>query len=430
MKTFKLSIFLLGFTISCTHYNGVKEDKKLVDSLIQNFTLPKSVQSHKKDLDFWKNRINPKIYGHVSESRYASALIGRFHEFGNIRDIDTAESILKEINIHYNNSLASPFTALTSTSILRHRFSLADTLLQKAIHLGIDGFTRNTLSFDVDFEIGKYSAAEYSLRQLRGHKDYAYYFRKSKLEHLKGNIDSAIAAMMHAADFAKDVPYLKGIALSNAADLYIHQGELEKAGGLYQNCIRLNPMDLHSILGLSWVILENDHNDSLALKLMEWAKKQNQLPDPLFRLYQYGQAVKDSNLERKYALEFEKVATDSIYGRMYNKYLIEIYTGILHHPEKAEILAKNELINRAIPPTYAWYAYSLMKNSKPQEAYSVYKKFISGKPLESLELYYMGCLFRDLKKGYNAQEFFKAAEKNRFDLSPALQRNLKTFLEE
>jgi len=430
MKNSIYLFFLTAITLSCTSNHQVIENKNFVDSLTHHFSIPKSVEIQEKDLAFWKNRIDPKFPGQVSESRYAGSLIGRFHEFGNIRDIDTAEKILKGINIHYNNSLASPYSALVSTSILRHRFSLADTFLQKAIHLGIGGFTRNTLSFDVDFETGKFSAAQFYLSQLRGHKDYAYYFRKSKWEHFNGNIDSAISSMNRAADLEKDIPYLKGIALSNTADLYVHQGEMEKAGELYRNCIRLNSLDLHSILGLSWVLLEKDQNDSLALTLMNLGRKINALPDPLFRLYQYGQATQDTNLEKKYALEFEKMATDTLYGKMYNKYLIEMYTGILHRPDKAEILAKNELSNRAIPTTYAWYAYSLLRNHKPEQAYSLFKKYISGKPLESLELYYMGCLFQELNKGFNAHEFFKAADKNRFDLSPSFQRNLRKFLEE
>ena len=62
---------------------------------------------------------------------------------------------------------------------------------------------------------------------------------------------------------------------------------------------------------------------------------------------------------------------------MYNKYLIDCYTGILALPEKAEALAKNEISNRATPQTYAWYAWSLAANNKTAEAYSIFKKNMS-----------------------------------------------------
>jgi hypothetical protein len=115
---------------------------------------------------------------------------------------------------------------------------------------------------------------------------------------------------------------------------------------------------------------------------------------------------------------------------MYNKYVIEIYTGILNRPAKAEALAKDELNNRATPQTYAWYAYTLFKNNKKDEAYKVFEANVSGQPLEGLELYYMGKLMKGLDKGYDAGEFFKAADKNKYDLSPALAKDLAANLEE
>jgi len=123
-------------------------------------------------------------------------------------------------------------------------------------------------------------------------------------------------------------------------------------------------------------------------------------------------------------------ATDTIYGKMYNKYLIEIYDGILHNPAKAEELARNELNNRATPQTYAWYAYALFESNKKDEAYKIFQSHVSGQPLEGLELYYMGLMMKGLGKGYNAQEFFKAADKNKYDLSPDMAKALAADLEE
>jgi len=60
----------------------------------------------------------------------------------------------------------------------------------------------------------------------------------------------------------------------------------------------------------------------------------------------------------------------------------------------------------------------------------MYEKFVSGKPLEGLELYWMGKIMQGLNKGYNANEFFKAAEKNKYDLSPAKIKDLEKNLEE
>jgi hypothetical protein len=430
MKYLVPALLLASFFVSCKHENSKIVENAYVDSLISHYTLPRQVLDNENDMQFWKNRIDPKLPRQVPESKYAGTLIARFHQFGDIHDVKEAEAILKGVNKTYNNTLPGPFVALTGSAMLQHHFAQADMLFNTAKKIGVDGFTMNTLSFDVNFELGMYSNANFYLRRLKEDKDYSYYFRQSKMDHFNANIDSAISNMIRAADQEKSQPYLRGIALSNAADLYIHAGDLQKAASLYKACIKLNSVDFHSILGLGWIALVHDKNDTLAEKIFKFVLTKNKLPDPLFKLYQMAQQRGDKTLEKQYADEFVAKSTDTIYGKMYNKYVIEIYTGILHQPAKAEELAKNELHNRATPQTYAWYAYTLFEDNKKDEAYKVYEQYVSGKPLEGLELYYMGKMMKGLDKGYNADEFFKAAEKNKYDLSPDMSKDLEANLAE
>jgi hypothetical protein len=428
MRNFIVIICVIVSFTSCSQKSQLVS-YAYTDSLIKHFSLPALAKNNEQNILFWKSRIDPKNPGQVNESKYASALVTRFQLFGDIRDLKQADSVYRNINRVYNNTLASPFVALTSLALLQHHFSQADTLLEKAKRLGIDGFTRNTLSFDVDFELGHYQNCILYLKNLERNKDYNYYFRRSKLDHLNGTIDSAIAAMSKAADFAKTDPYLRDIALSNEADLYMHAGNLEAAAKLYKECLRLNNIDFHSLMGLGWIALVHDKSPALAEKIFHFAAEKKKLPDPLFKLYQTAQSSDNKTLEKKYATKFLTKATNILYGRMYNKYMIEIYTGVINNPGKAEALAKDELNNRATPQTYSWYAYTLFKNNKKEDAYKVFEQHISGKPLEGLELYYMGKLMRGIGKGIDANAFFKAADKNKYDLSPALARDLETNLE-
>lgn len=428
MKNFLFGFLVLILMNSCSK-NSHLVNSVYVDSLIEHFTLPKQVIDNDQEMKFWKQRINPLHPGYVSEGKYASTLVNRFHQFGDLNDVKKAESIYHKINKDYNNSLPGPYASLTSLAILQHRFFQADTLLEKAKKNGMNDFTTSTLSFDVNFELGRYEPAVFYLNRLRSGKDFSYYFRRSKYDHLNNNMDSAIYAMQKAADLMKKEPYLAGVALSNEADLYVHEGKLDKAYDTYKKCLSLNGVDFHSLLGIGWIALVHDGNDTLAQKVFQFVLTKNKLPDPLFKLYQMAQWRGDKKLEKKYAEDFVKKATDTMYHKMYNKYLIEIYSGILHNPAQAEYLAKNELYNRVSPQVYAWYAYALFKNNKKEEAYQVFQKYISGKPLEGLELYYMGVMMKGLGKGYNADEFFKAAEKNKYDLSPDFVRDLEKNLE-
>ena len=373
---------------------------------------------------FWQGRINPAVPGFLNESRYAAGLALHFRLLGDIDSLRRSDSILLKVSHDYNNKEASVLLALAAHCITEHRFRDADSFLLAAKRLGLKPYESLSASFDVDFELGRYGEARLELNSLRSANDYGYLFRASKVDHLNGSLDSAVVDMLRAAELVETNNYLKGVALSGAADLYVHAGDFPGASKNYMECIRTYGADLHSIMGLGWIALVHDHNDSLAEKIFRFVSSKTKLPDPLFKLAEIPKKGADSNLQLSAAKDFEQKATSVKYGRMYNKYLIQLYTGILHDPARAEAIAKDELTNRATPQTYAWYAWALFSNNKKDEAYKVFELHVSGQPLEGLELYYMGKLMMGLNKGYNAQEFFKAAYKTRYDLGPAIEEDL------
>ena len=152
------------------------------------------------------------------------------------------------------------------------------------------------------------------------------------------------------------------------------------------------------------------------------------MPDAVYNLEWVAEQKADSIAQNKFAGEFVNRVSDSVYGGMYNKYLVELYTGILQQPDKALAIALKEINGRATPQTYVWLAWSLHKSGQDAKAMEVYTAHVSGKPLEALELYWMGKMMKDMGKNYNANEFFKAAGLNMYDLSPAKQRDLKQLL--
>ena len=429
MKPFIIAIFSLCLLTNCSHEKSQIVNNSFIDSLITHYNDTLVVQANDSAMAFWKSRINPKLPGIVSESKYAGALSERFRLFGDIADIKMADSVMQKEDLDFNHKEAATNLTLVRYSILQHRFKDAETYFQKAIAIGIKKYDLLTTTFDVDFELGNYNSAANSLKELKSSADYAYFFRRSKMDHLNGMLDSSINAMLQAASLAEGNKYLKQVALSNAADLCIHADEMQKATDFYKQSIYISNTDFHSMMGLGWIALVHDKNDSLAEKIFKFVASKNKLPDPLFKLIQTADERGDTNLQKKYSMDYEKKATDSVYGNMYNKYMIELYTGILNEPAKAEIMSKNELDNRATPQTYSWYVWCLFNNNKKDEAYKIFEKYVSGKPLEGLELYWMGKMMKGLNKGYNAENFFKAAYKNKYDLSPGIVKDLEKNLE-
>ena len=429
LKNLFYILTIICICASCNHDKKIIVDTVYVDSLINKYTQP-AVATNEEEVKFWKNRINPANPGFTNELKYSGALAARFSLKGDIQDLIIADSTLHIVAKTYNDKEAAPYLSLVPHSISQHKFNVADSFLNKAKQIGIKKYDAAALSFDVNFELGRYILATENLKKIRSNTDYGYEFRLSKLEHYKGNLDSATNAMLNAASLAGNNPVLIAAALSNAGDLDLHAGKLEDAYKLYQKSIAKNSSDLHSIMGIGWIALVHDKNDSLANKIFLFVSTKTKSPDPILKLSQAAELKNDSVSRKKYAEQFADITSDSIYGTMYNKYLIELYTGILNNPEKAEVVAKNEIDNRATPQTYAWYVWCLYFNNKKDEAYKIYEANVSGKPLEGIELYWMGKFMKGLGKGYNASEFFKAAEKNKYDLSPSMMNDLDKNLKE
>ena len=424
MKSFfylALSVCLLA---SCQNRSAPIVSQNFVDSLITHYDNSASLTRVEQDLVFWKNRIEPSSPDFVNTLRYAAQLVGRFHLLGHINDVVVSDSVLNKLVTDFNGKEASPYLALVRNAILQHRFRTADSLLHLADSIGIKPYDAAALSFDVDFELGRMTLAENDLKKITMENDYGYQFRQSKLMHYKGELGASLKAMEKAAELCGNNEILRNAALSNLADLYVHAGKLDKAYNTYVQCIKADPADLHSLMGIGRIALLSDKKDSLAQRIFQFIASKTAAPDAIYQLIGVAEERGDSVMMKKWATEFEAKTTMPVYGHMYNKYLIYLYAGILNAPAKGEALALKELQNRNTPQTNAWYAYALMKNGKTTEAYAVYNKSISEKPLEGLELYYMGKLMKALDKGFNANQFFEQAEKNRYDLTTGINKDL------
>ena len=430
MKQLITGIAILLLFASCKNENKAIVSVAFTDSLLNNYSDSAAKNPLETDLQFWKNRIIPESPGLINELKYAGSLVQRFHLTGNIQDLVTADSILLISDRAFGHKQTAPNMALIRNSILQHRFKMADSLLQQVRNTGIKKYESATLGFDVAFELGNYQVAEYELKQIATPNDYGYNFRRAKLAHYKGEVDTAIASMQRSAEQAGGNVSLMQAALSNEADLNLHNGNLQRANELYVQSIRLSATDMHSIMALGWIALVHDKNDSLAEKIFRFVQSKTKAPDAVFKLTQLADARGDSAKQKKYASEFVAIATAPVYGNMYNKYVLELYTGILNEPAKAEAMAARELLNRTTPQTYAWYVWALYSNNKNTEAEKIYRQHVSGKPLEGLELYWMGKYMQAQNKGYNANQFFKAAYKNRYDLSAGMVRDLEKVLGE
>lgn len=428
MRTNYFVIIIAFILFSCNKKSEPVVDAVFTDSLIKNYSVSPLYKTTKGNYEFWKNRMDSVSDNYVNGPKYSGALSSFFHITGNIEYLLKADSLIQQSILAYQEREPGLNNTLAYLAIQQHQFNRADSLLKKVVK--IEGQTAGNafLDFDISFEKGDYRRSKNLLATIEDNNSYAFLFRKAKFEHYEGSLDTAISCMLKAAELSRENKYLKQAALSNAADLCLHKGDLKKAFSLYKSSIIIDAADMHSIMGIGWIALVHDKKDSLAENIFQFVQKHTQSPDILLKLMQVAEFRNDSILQEQYAAEFIKIATDKKYGDMYNKYLIDLYTTVINEPSKAIALAERELINRATPQTYAWYVWSLFSNNEKEKAYKYFKSYVSAQPLEGLELYYMGRMMEGLDKKYNATEFYKVAWKNRYDLSPSKQKYLEEIL--
>ncbi len=422
-------LFLVLFSLSACN-NAIKPiiPEIYIDSVLANNQTDLAQNINEADIKFWEERISSHTPDYTNKSKYAASLVTRFHLLGNIKDLQISDSILRSLFKEFNGKEVGPIVSLVSQALLQHRFKEADSLLTVAKLIGIKRYESEANSFDVNFELGNIILAKANLRNLKKDKDFGYQFRKSKMMHYNGELDSSLVAMQKAAENAGQMAALKYSAISNLGDLYMHAGRMEEAYNCFETCIKANPSDLHSLMGIGWIALVYDHHAKLAERIFKFAASKNASPELLLKMMAVAEYKNDTATQFKFAKQFESIVTNIAYGNMYHKYLIQLYTGVLQSPAKAETIALKELDNRATPQTYAWYAWALLCNGKKEKAYEVYQQKVSGKLLESVELYWMGKLMQTLQKRYNANQYFEEAKKNIYDLSPSYAKDLNLQL--
>lgn len=398
-----------------------------IDSLLANYSLPHFARAVDEDVLFWKQRVLKEPDNFLAKEKYAVGLIEKFQIFSDVRDVKSADSVLNILIRTNKADSAGLMLMLAKVKMLQHQFYQAAGLIEKVRNTGTEKYATAMLQFDSDFELGNYSAAKVALLTNKQNEDYGYNFRVSKLHHYEGSADSAIAQMLKAENLSQKTE-LKTAALSNAGDLYLHSSKVEEAYKLYKASVQNNAADFHSLGKIGWIALVHDKNTAQAIRIFKFLQSQIKSPYPLL-LLSYSYELSNHTIAKTFAEKFIKEVAFEMYGDMYNKYIIELYAGILNQPAKAVAVAKRELQQRKTPQTYAWLAYALSLSQKNDEALQFFKEYVSGKPLEGYELFLMGRLMENAGKKLNASQFYKEAEKNKYDLTPVMIRHLEEFLQ-
>jgi Tfp pilus assembly protein PilF len=248
--------------------------------------------------------------------------------------------------------------------------------------------------FDCYMEIGSYNKAEEILKKLENPKDYNYLIRISRWSDYKGQLSAAIRYMERAIKIAesRNSVSLKIWTYSNIADYYGHDGNIRASYNYFIKTLKLQPDNAYAKKGIAWILFSKEHNIPEANRILDRLIPYHKVPDYYLLKAEMAHYDGQDDAAEKHMQQFLTLVDMPLYGNMYNSYKIEVL--VESDPERALILAKEEIKNRATPETYHLLALAQLANDKEEKALETIQKYVEGKTSEPMALVHSAMVYK------------------------------------
>jgi tetratricopeptide (TPR) repeat protein len=392
--------------------------------------MEKQLEKVNTEISFWQKRLLADTGNYVDMQKMASNFTKRFKVSGTAEDLRTADSLYARSLSKIKFTQPELFFSISQNAITQHRFQDAWRYLKLADSIGVNPYVIKLMKFDAAMEIGLYQQAEYNLQQVKNENEFDYLIRKAKLEDHYGRLEKAIE-FMEKALYQANASGKKEMILwskSNLADMYGHAGRVKDA---YKNYLEILSMDssyLHALKGIAWIAYSHDKNTKEAKRIIEYISSQTNMPDHYLMLAEIAEWEGDMEMKKQRISDFLTEVEKPVYGNMYNKYLITIYTEELKNFDKAMAIAEKEVSSRPTPETYNWLAWVYYQKGDVHKAYDLMEKFVLGKTSEPHILLHAAYVLNDTGKKSDAKKILKECKESSFELGPLTTQKIKSML--
>ncbi len=429
MKYGILFVILVLFLCSCGN-------KKLVQpkdyaTYLMPHHVAKAVENNNAEIHFWKSRLAMDSTSFVNLLELGYHHLGLFKLKGEIDDLKTGDSLIKEAAGRLNYTDPDILQALSQVAITQHRFKDADAFNTQAYQKKGSPFIHALLSFDVHMELGNFYNAKGSLDVLKNKQSFNYIIRKAKYQDHIGDLDGAIVLMEKAfAQVAStNNSALYCWALANLGDMYGHAGRIEEAYNAYLSVLQKDPAYVYALKGIAWIAFAHDGNITEAKKILNFINTVTQDPDIYLSLAEIAAHENDTKTKDRYIQQFLNTVANPAYADMYNKALIDIYTGDKTDLTKALQLATKEVENRPTPETYSWLAWVHYKMGNIPEAYQLFILHVKGRTFEPEASMVGAFIMKAAGKGEESKKYFEECLDSKFELGPEKMNALKETMQ-
>ena len=418
------SKYIIPFLALLLFSNCEEEKEQITDSNDYNNYLElaenKSMQHAQNNNDFWSGKLeeNPNQFPYIG--KVASSYSHLFAATGNIEYLKKAEENYIKVNEITNYQNPGSLMGLATTYISQHKFKEALDILTRAELIGDYKLDVQKMLFDVNLELGNYEMAKTYLENIENMSDFDYLIRLAKWNDHIGNLDAAIRYLEKAKVIAESSNQngIKQWTYTNLADFYGHAGEIDKSYALYLKALELDPNDAYSKKGIAWIVYSYEKNPDEALRILNTVTQSYHAPDYYLlkaEIYEFKGDVEN----KKKQLDFYKNAVkNEMYGAMYNKYNVLLYTDENENLDEAIALAKEEVEHRPTPESYDLLAWSYFNKGKITEALDIVDKYVVGKTFEPMALFHSAEIYKAAGMINKANDLKKEIADSSYELGP------------
>lgn len=150
--------------------------------------------------------------------------------------------------------------------------------------------------------------------------------------------------------------------MSNLGDMYWHAGRMQESYKAYLGVLQKDTSYIHALKGIAWIAYSHDNNTVEAKRILLYILSQTKMPDLYITLAEIAEWEGDIAHKEIYIRKFLSEVEQSVYGEMYNKYLIKTYIS-LNQFDRAQAIAEREVNSRPTPETYDWLAWTCFKKA-------------------------------------------------------------------
>jgi tetratricopeptide (TPR) repeat protein len=383
----------------------------------------------KEDLAFWESRLEKRGMHAVDILQTAKAHLRLFGITGAVDQLLWADSLFRISSERVGHKDPDLLHTMAQTAITRHQFSTAFMYVEQASAVAGDPYVDRLVAFDTDMELGHFRTASARLQSIATKNTFDYLLRKAKLEDHRGNLSAAITLMEEATDKVKNNRPLYCWALSNLGDMYGHAGRIKDSYASYLAVLKTDPGYVYAWKGMAWIAFSHDRNTADAKRILQYISSQTSMPDIYLTLAEIAAWEGNKEESRRFEKQFLKIVTAPLYGDMYNKYLIDLFTGSFPDFERARQLAEKETTSRSTPETWSWLAWVLYHQGETEEAWAIMNNHVVDRTFEPEIQYKTAQVMIANGMKEDGKKLLKTCLESTFELGPVTEKNIRLQLE-